>query len=231
MDSLSVVDELFLLADPRYKKFMSGLLPTVSKDRIIGVRMPLLRKIARKIQRAGRAAEFFDNLPNTYYEEDAICVYILSELEYDECISGIKRFLPFIDNWGICDSLRPTSFSDNKAALLREIFAWLSSKHTYTVRFAIEMLMIHFLDADFSPEIPKRLTSIKTGVYYIDMMVAWYFATALSKRYEEILPFLTERQLSVWIHNKAISKATESRRISAEKKEFLKSLKIKKDVK
>ena len=226
MDNL-ILKELFTLAEPDYRDFMAGLLPTVPKTKIIGVRMPTLRKIAKKIRKSGREDEFLSALPHRYYEEDAIHAYILMELEYGRCIYEIKRFLPFVDNWGICDSLRPVCFSLNKSALLNEITDFLNSEHTYTLRFAVEMLMLHFLGDAFSCEMPESLLSLRKGDYYLDMMVAWYFATALSERYGEILPYLTDKKLSVWIHNKTISKAIESRRISEDKKEFLKSLRIK----
>jgi 3-methyladenine DNA glycosylase AlkD len=148
-------------------------------------------------------------------------------LEYERCIAGIKAFLPFVDNWGVCDGLRPKCFSDNKESLIGEIFTWFESEQTYTVRFAIEMLMLHFLGDSFRPEYPEAVSRVRSGEYYLDMMVAWYFATALSERYEEVLPYLTEKRLSVWVHNKTISKATESYRISSDKKEYLKSLRIK----
>ena len=222
-----IVEELFSSADPVYREFMAKLLQNVPKSRIIGVRMPTLRKIAGKIKKSGREEEFLSSLPHTYYEEDALHAYIIMAYEYDRCICEVKRFLPFVDNWGICDSLRPVSFSSNKAMLFREISEMLNSEHTYTLRFAVEMLMLHFLGDDFSPKIPERLLSLKKGDYYLDMMVAWYFATALVERYEQILPYLTEKRLSIWIHNKTISKATESLRISPEKKKYLKTLRIK----
>ena len=222
-----VTEELLSLSEPVYRDFMAKLLPTVPKEKILGVRMPYLRKIAKKIKREGRAAEFISQLPHTYYEEDAIHAFIIMDFEYGECISEVKRFLPFVNNWGICDSLRPLSFSSNKEALLPLIKEFLHSEHTYAARFGVEMLMLHFLDENFSPEMPLAVSRVNGGDYYLDMMVAWYFATALAIRYEEILPYLIERRLSVWIHNKTISKAVESRRISAEQKEYLKTLRIK----
>lgn len=227
MDNVIIKKELFSLAEPDYKVFMSSLLPSVPKEKIIGVRMPALRKIAKKIKRSGMAEDFLAALPHEYYEENALHAFIIADFEYDKCILEVKRFLPFIDNWGICDSLRPFCFSSNKASLLSEILILLESEHVYTLRFAIEMLMLHFLGEEFSPEMPNRLLSLRKGDYYLDMMVAWYFATALAYRYEEILPYLSERKLSEWIHNKTISKAIESRRISQDKKEELRALRLK----
>lgn len=222
-----ITDELFSLSDTRYKNFMAKLLPTVRKDAIIGVRLPILRKIAKKIKESGREAQFIQSLPHKHYEENVLHAFLIMELEYGRCIFEVKRFLPFVDNWGICDSLRPSSFAENKDALLSELYVFLESSHTYTLRFGIEMLMLHFLGDSFSSDMPERLLKLKNGDYYLDMMIAWYFATALALRYEEIIPYLTERRLSPWVHNKTISKACESLRISSDKKEYLKSLRIK----
>ena len=222
-----ISEELLSLSEPEYRDFMAKLLTTVPKDKILGVRMPYLRKIAKKIKKSGREIEFISQLPHTYYEEDAIHAFIIMDFDDGECIREIKRFLPYVNNWGICDSLRPISFSLNKESLLTEIKEFLHSEHIYTVRFGIEMLMLHYLNENFSPEMPRIISEVKGGDYYLDMMVAWYFATALAFRYEEILPCLTERRLSVWVHNKTICKAVESHRISADKKEYLKTLRIK----
>jgi len=222
-----IADELFSHSEPRYRDFMAKLLPTVRKESIIGVRLPALKKIAKKIKSSGREAQFIQSLPHNYYEENLLHAFLIMGLEYDRCIFEIKRFLPFVDNWGVCDSLRPSSFSENKDALLSELYGFLESSHTYTVRFGIEMLMLHFLGDSFSSDMPERIFKLKNGDYYLDMMIAWYFATALVFRYEEILPYLTEKRLSAWVHNKTISKACESLRIPQTKKEYLKSLRIK----
>ena len=222
-----LLDRLRSLAERDYRDFMAPLLPSVPKERILGVRMPLLRRVANEIKRAGKADEFIASLPHGYYEENAIHAFLIMGLEYDRCITEVKQFLPYVDNWGICDSLRPACFSENKAALLPEILDLISSDHTYTVRFGIEMLMLHFLGAEFTPDMPERLLAIREGDYYVDMMIAWYFATALSVRYEDILPYLEKKRLCDWVHNKTISKATESLRISADKKKYLKTLRVK----
>ena len=223
MDKQSYIERLFALAEPEYRDFMSALLPTVRKERIIGVRMPTLRKIAAQIKRSGEENEFFSSLPHKYYEEDAIHAYLICMLEGSRCVDEIDRFLPFVDNWGICDSLRPKA----ESITLRNIYFWLDCEHIYTVRFAIEMLMLHYLGDNFSPEMPKMVASLCSGEYYLDMMISWYFATALAYRFDEILPYLSERRLSRWVHNKTISKACESLRIPKHKKEYLKTFRIK----
>lgn len=219
--------ELIGLADESYRDFMIPLLPTVSPTRILGVRMPILRKKAKEMIRSGEYKKFLSSLPHRFYEEDAIHAYILTEIRSSELIFRLREFLPFVDNWGICDSLRPKAFSKNKKENLEFIYECLDSNHTYTARFAAQMLMLHYLLDDFSPDMPMRVGALCCGEYYLDMMVAWYFATALAERYEEIIPFLEERRLSAWVHNKTISKAIDSRRITTEKKAYLKTLRVK----
>ena len=185
--------------------------------------MPHLRKIAKEIKNASAQDEFMSSLPHYYYEENAIHAYLICSLEGSRCTEELDRFLPFVDNWGICDSLRPSPQNIN----LDLIYKWLESSHIYTARFAIEMMMLHYLGEKFSCDMPERIASLKNGDYYLDMMIAWYFATALFVRYEDIIPYLKEHRLGVWIHNKTISKACESRRITKEKKEYLKILRRK----
>ena len=220
-------EKLFSLADKKYKSFSKGLLPTLDDDRLIGVRLPILRKIATEIINGGNSEDYLSALPHSYHEENMLCAFLIMELEYEKCIAELNRFLPFVDNWAVCDSLRPKCFSKNKDLLLPEIRTWLKSEHTYTARFAIECLMLHYLDTDFSPEMPEWLLSFRSGDYYLDMMVAWYFATALAVRYDDVISYLVERRLPIWIHNKTISKASESLRISEDKKAYLKTLRIK----
>ena len=226
-DDFEIVDELFSLAEPDYKRFISGLLPGVDKNRIIGVRTPRLCKIAKRIALSENKELFLDSVPHKYYEENNIHSFVIAELDYGECIERLNCFLPFVDNWATCDGLRPKCFSSHKEELIREISIWLKSEHIYTVRFAIEMLMIHFLGEDFKPEFFEMVAAVKTEEYYLNMMVAWYFATALAERYDDALPYLKEKRLSIWVHNKIISKAIDSYRISPEIKNYLKSLKVK----
>ena len=227
MDNFEISDELFLLADSDYKKFMSSLLPSVEKNRIIGVRTPLLRKIARRISKSGKKGLFLECVPHKYYEENNIHAFVIAELDYEECIKEINSFLPFVDNWATCDGLRPKSFYSHRDELISEILTWLKSEHVYTVRFAIEMLMLHFLGEDFKPEFFEMVAAVRTEEYYLNMMIAWYFATALAERYEDALPYLEEKRLSVWVHNKTVSKAIESYRIPLDRKKHLETLRIK----
>ena len=226
-DDFKIAEELFTLSEPQYQKFTASLLPTLKSENILGVRVPHLRKIAKRILKNGGAADFLNALPHKYYEENYIHALLISELEYSECIFRINSFLPYVDNWGVCDGLRPACFSSNKDELAPKIATWLSSEHTYTVRFAIEMLMLHFLGDRFEKKFFDAVASIRSEEYYLNMMIAWYFATALAERYDEALPYLENHRFSAWVHNKIISKARESLRISSAKKQYLNTLKIK----
>ena len=222
-------EELFRLQDTGYRDFQMKLIPTAGPETMIGVRTPALRKYAKALIKAGQADEFLKNLPHTYFDENQLHAFILSELkDYDLCIEETDRFLPYVDNWATCDQLSPRIFKKNHARLSEKIPEWISSQETYTIRFGIGMLMQHFLDEDFAPAYPETVAGIRSGEYYVNMMTAWYFATALAKQYETVLPYLEQRRLDSWTHNKTIQKAVESYRITAEQKEYLKSLKIKK---
>lgn len=221
-----ITKRLFELQDLNYKEFHSKLMPTIEKERIIGIRIPVLRSFAKEISKTKEADEFINSLPHYYYEENNLHAFLTEQIkDYDSCIECVNRFLPFVDNWATCDSLRPKCFKSNKAKLEKQIDEWLKSEHIYTVRFGIEMLMVHFLDADFKPEHLKKVAEINTNEYYLEMMIAWYFATALAKQYEAAVPFLEERRLSPSIHAKTIQKAAESYRITDDKKRYLKSIK------
>ncbi len=173
--------------------------------------------------------EFLDEIPHRYFDENQLHAFIISEIkDYERCIVEVNRFLPIVDNWATCDQLSPVIFKKNREKLLAEIKVWINSDATYTIRFGIGMLMQHYLDEDFKPEYPEMVSKIRSEEYYVNMMTAWYFATALAKQYDEVLPYITEHRLDAWTHNKAIQKAVESYRISPSQKEFLKSLKIKK---
>lgn len=222
-------EELFRLQDTGYRDFQMKLIPTAGPETMIGVRTPALRKYAKALVKAGQADEFLKNLPHTYFDENQLHAFILSELkDYDLCIEETDRFLPYVDNWATCDQLSPRIFKKNHARLSEKIPEWISSQETYTIRFGIGMLMQHFLDEDFDPAYPETVAGIRSGEYYVNMMTAWYFATALAKQYETVLPYLEQRRLDPWTHNKTIQKALESYRITAEQKEYLKSLKVKK---
>ena len=220
--------ELFALQDIEYKKFHSKLIPNIDSKTIIGVRVPLLRKLAKTLKNSAESDEFLKILPHTYYEENNLHALLLEQLtDYNHCVEAVDAFLPYVDNWATCDILRPKCFAKHRRELLNEIERWISSDRTYTVRFAIEMLMVHYLDADFAPCYPQMVAQVQSDEYYINMMIAWYFATALAKQWDSIIPYLTEYRLSPWVHNKTIQKAIESYRITPEQKAYLKTLRIK----
>ncbi len=221
-----ILNRLFEMQDLKYRDFHSRLMPTVEKSRVIGVRTPELRNFAKEISKTELAEEFIKILPHEYYEEDNLHAFLIEAIsDYEKCIEEINRFLPFVDNWATCDMMRPKIFKKHFSELLAEIEKWLESDDTYTVRFAIGCLMCYYLDDNFSFEYPEIISRIRSDEYYIKMMQAWYFATALSKRYDEILPFIEQNRLDADTHNKTIRKAIESYRITAEQKAYLKTLK------
>ena len=190
--------------------------------------MPALRALAKEYGKREDVDAFLTNLPHAYFDEDQLHAFLLEGVkDFDRCMDAVEDFLPYVDNWATCDQLSPKVFRKDKAKLLERIKVWLKSDRTYTVRFAIGMLMQHFLDSDFDPAYPEMVAKIRSDEYYIDMMIAWYFATALAKQWDAVVPYLRERRLEPWTHNKAIQKAIESRRITAEQKEYLRSLKVK----
>ena len=221
-----ITNELFRLQDKAYRDFQSKLIPTVSPDKVIGVRTPELRKYAKQLIKREDVKEFLNELPHRYFDENQLHAFIISEIKnFDECMGEVCRFLPFTDNWATCDQMSPKVFKKHRPALLEYIKKWLTSDETYTVRFAVGMLMEHFLDEDFDSTYPKMVADIKSDEYYVNMMRAWYFATALAKQYEAVVPFIENRRLDKGTHNKAIQKSVESRRISEDRKAYLKGLK------
>ncbi|MGI6463343.1 MAG: DNA alkylation repair protein [Candidatus Scatomorpha sp.] len=222
-----ISEQLFALKDLDYKNFNSRLIPTVCEDEIIGVRTPELRKMAKSLDK-GTAEQFLKDLPHGFFEENQLHAFIISEIkDFDRCVSELERFLPYIDNWATCDQLSPGVFRKNKEKLLPYIEKWISSDKEYIIRFGIGMLMEHFLGEDFKKDYAECVAEINFDAYYVKMMIAWYFATALAKNWDEIIPFIEGKKLEKWTHNKAIQKSIESRRISAEQKAYLRGLKIK----
>ena len=218
---------LFELQDLKYRDFQAKLMPTIDKETIIGVRTPLLRQFAKELKKEG-TEDFLNALPHTYYEENNLHGFIVSEIkDYNEAVRRMDEFLPYVDNWATCDSTSPKVFKKHKSELVPEIDRWLASDKVYTIRFGIEMLMSHYLDDDFKPEYLDKVTAVKHDDYYVKMMVAWYFATALAKQYESTLPYIEKRVLETWTHNKSIQKAVESYRITDEQKAYLRTLKCK----
>lgn len=222
-----VIKELYEMQDKQYRDFQTKLIPTINSNTIIGIRTPELRKYAKNLIKENNCLTFLKDLPHTYFDENQLHAFIISEIkDYDECLIYVNEFLPFINNWATCDQTSPKAFKNNHDKLLKQVKIWLKSSHTYTVRFAIKMLMQHYLDKDFKPEYLKLVSKVKSNDYYINMMIAWFFATALAKQYQNALPYLEEQKLSTWIHNKTIQKAIESYRINEEQKSYLRSLKV-----
>ena len=226
-DKREILQELLLLQDKSYREFQCKLIPNVDQDTVIGIRTPALRGYAKELLKQGRAEAFLQALPHQYFDENQLHAFILSEMkDYEKCIDEVRRFLPYVDNWATCDQLSPKVFRKNRERLLTEIRAWIASDQVYTIRFGIGMLMQHYLDDAFEAEYPKLVSEIHSDEYYVNMMIAWYFATALAKQYDAVLPYIEEQRLAPWTHNKAIQKAIESRRITPEQKEYLRSLKV-----
>ena len=219
---------LISMQDEKYRVFQVKLFPTVDPETVIGVRTPDLRSYAKKLLKEEGISAFLSDLPHRYFDENQLHAFIISEIkDYGKCMGEVNRFLPYVDNWATCDQMSPKVFKKNRPQLLKQIRIWLKSDRTYTIRFAIGMLMEHYLDDAFDISYPEVVAVIRSDEYYVNMMIAWYFATALAKQYDEILPFIENRRLDVWTHNKAIQKAIESYRITPEQKEYLKRLKIK----
>ena len=218
---------LFDLQDSQYRDFQAKLIPSTSADKMIGVRTPVLRKLAKDLAKRKEIGGFLNDLPHRYFDENQLHAFIISQLkDYEQCMDEVIRFLPYIDNWATCDQLSPKVFRTHRPKLADQIRKWIISDHTYTIRFGIGMLMEHFLDEDYDPAYPEMVACIRSDEYSVNTMIAWYFSTALAKQYDSILPFIKNRRLDPWTHNKTIQKARESYRISPEQKEYLKALKI-----
>ena len=219
--------KLYDLQDPKYREMQIKIIPTINPESIIGVRTPELKTMAKEILKAGDYKDYLEELPHEFFEENQLQAFIISGMkDYDECMEELERFLPYVDNWATCDQMSPKIFKKYKEELLERIKEWINSEKTYTVRFGVGMLMEHFLDDDYDPKYPEMVAGIRSEEYYVNMMIAWYFATALAKQYESVLPFIEENRLDDWTHNKAIQKSVESRRITEEQKIYLKSLKV-----
>ncbi len=223
---MNLIDKLFKLKDDKYKEFQSRLVPNISPDTIIGIRTPDLRNIAKEVFISDERESFLNDLPHKYYEENLIHFFVISMIkDFDECIKEVEKFLPYVDCWPVSDQASPKCFKKNHDKLLSYIKKWIKSKHIYTIRFGIRMLMNEYLDDDFKEEYLNMVASIKGDDYYLKMMVAWYFATALAKRYEETIPYFEKHVLDEWVHKKAIQKAIESFRVTDEHKKYLVTLK------
>ena len=227
---MKIQKELFSRQDKEYMKFLSKLTPNVSEDTIIGVRIPEIRKLAKKLVKNNEYEDFLKELPHKYYDENLLHGAIISEnKDFENCIELLNSFLPFVDNWAVCDTISPKIFKKHKKELIEKIKEWSQSDKTYTCRFGVEMLMTHFLDEDFKKEYLEMVANIHSEEYYVKMVVAWFFATALAKQWDYAVIYLENNRLDVWVHNKTIQKARESLRILEDKKGYLKGLKRKKE--
>jgi len=227
MNRDEIVTELFRMRDVDYALLQAKIIPTVAADRIIGVRTPALRALAKDLYKDRNKEDFLSCTPHQYFDEDQLHAFVVSlEKDFDKCIAEVDAFLPFIDNWATCDQLSPKAFKREPEKLLQYIQSWIKSDQTYTVRFAVRMLMQHFLDERFDVGYADMVAKVKSQEYYINMMIAWYFATALVKQYEWTVPYLEGKRLDGWVHNKTIQKSVESCRITDEQKAYLKTLKV-----
>lgn len=231
---MNIREELFSYQDLKYRDFTAKLTPTVEKQNIIGVRVPVIRQMAKKYGKSDKSGAlphetevFLQDLPHKYYEENNLHGLIIERInDFKECVERLDAFLPYVDNWATCDIIRPKVFARNKEELKNHVKRWMASDKTYTLRFGIEMAMSFYLDREFDIELANLISDIESGEYYVNMMIAWYFATALAKQYEAIIPFIENRKLSEWIHNKTIQKSVESYRITDEQKKYLRTLKV-----
>ena len=222
-----IVKRLYELQDEEYRDFQSKLILSVSDIEFIGVRTPELRALAKEFEKREDIGDFLADLPHKFFDENQLHAFIISLIkDYDICAAEVERFLPYVDNWATCDQMSPEVFKKHREELLILINKWIKSNHAYTIRFAVGMLMQHFLDEDFSVKYAEMISKIRSDEYYVNMMIAWYFATALAKQYDSIIPFIEDKKLEKWTHNKAIQKSLESRRIPPERKAYLKSLKV-----
>ena len=225
MNRADLIGKLHGLQDSKYRDMQTRIIPNINPETIIGVRTPELRALAKDILKTRDYSDFIAELPHGYFEENQLHAFIISGLkDMKECMEETEKFLPYVDNWATCDQMSPKVFSKHRDMLLAHIRQWIESDRPYTVRFGVGMLMEHFLDDGYDPVYPEMVARIRSDEYYVNMMIAWYFATALAKQYESILPFIEGKRLDVWTHNKAIQKSVESYRITDERKEYLKTL-------
>lgn len=218
---------LFQLQDKSYRDFQSKLIPTIPVETIIGVRIPAIRKFAKEYGKDPESVEFLKQLPHTYYDENILHALLVAEIkDYEVCVKEVERFLPYVDNWAVCDIYSPKVFRKNKDKLIDKIREWTASDHPYTCRFGMEMLMTHFLDENFRVEYLEIPAAVHSEEYYVNMMIAWFYATALAKQWDATIGYIEDQRLDTWTHNKTIQKARESYRITPEQKEYLKTLKM-----
>ena len=226
MERTQLQKKLFEISDEKYREFISKLAPTVPKDNFIGVKVPKLRKMAPAFEKGEEYESFICNLPHRYYEENLFhSVLIVRVKNYEKAVELTEEFLPYVDNWAVCDTLRPRVFAKHKNELYPLVLKWIASKKTYTCRFGLDMLMTHYLDDEFKPEQLEIPINVESEEYYVRMMIAWYYATALAKQWDATIPYIEKHRLPDWTHKKTIQKACESYRITPEQKKYLKTLK------
>lgn len=223
---MNIQKRLLELSDEKNADFSAKLTPGIDREKFLGVRIPASRKLAKEIIKENEHKDFLNSLPHKYYDENILHSILISEIkDYDECIKYIDEFLPYVDNWAVCDTMSPKAFKNKHERLMNDILRWVVSDQTYTIRFGLKILMAHFLDNDFKKEYLEIPAKIKSDEYYINMMIAWFYATALAKQWDSTIVYIENGVLDKWVHNKAIQKARESYRITAEQKEYLKLLK------
>ena len=216
------------LQDLKYRDMQVKIIPNLEPSSIIGVRTPELKAMAKEILKSGDYEDFLNDLPHKYFEENQLHAFIVSGMkDADECFEELEKFLPYVDNWATCDQMSPKIFKKHKDELLKRVKVWIASGEPYTIRFGVGMLMEHFLDDNYDTKYPAMVAKLRSDEYYVNMMIAWYFATALAKQYDTIIPYIEKKKLDKWTHNKAIQKSVESYRITDEQKAYLKTLKIK----
>ncbi len=221
---MTIVQRLFAMQDVSYADFQANLTPGIPRERFIGVRVPQLRRMAKEIQ--NEAADFMKQLPHKYYDENILHGLLISEMkDFEECLEALEAFLPYVDNWAVCDTMSPKVLGKNREVLLEKITQWKDSAHTYTCRFAVLCLMRLFLDDQFNASYLEIPASIHSDQFYVNMMIAWFYATALAKQWDTTIPYLEQHRLPDWVHRKTIQKARESYRISSEQKKYLQSFK------
>lgn len=225
-----ILSDLFSFQDNEYRDFNSKLIPNIPKESVIGVRVPVLRKYAKEIKNSSLANDFLNSLPHKHLEENILHALLLENIKtYGDTINALNEFLPFVDNWAVCDIMSIKIFKKHIDILPEQLDRWLNSSHPYTIRFAIKMYMTYYLDENFSTSYMTKISEIQSGEYYVNMMIAWYFATALAKQYDTAIKFVENNKLPTWVHNKTIQKAIESYRITKEQKEYLRTLKRQKN--
>ena len=224
---MEITKRLFELQDEKYADFQAKLTPGIPRESFIGVRVPQARTLAKSYYKDLESADFLQELPHQYYDENMLHGLVLSEMkDFEACVKAVDAFLPYVDNWAVCDIMSPKVFRKHKEELLPVIKRWVASDQVYTCRFGIEMLMSHYLDQDYKPEYLEIVAAVRSEEYYVNMMIAWFFATALAKQWDTVIPYIEENRLEPWVHNKTIQKARESYRITPEQKEYLKGLKV-----